>query len=492
MSNTEYYLSPTQLMLNSTTFSYNETCVSRKTTSFLVFTIIPTVPLFVNVVLLVSVALDSGRLLRQSRVYAHVSSTLLANVIFSALGLVQILSLYFNFEGYYDSPIPGYQAAVKEELATWWAFRKAFLYGLYIVMCGNIGLLIEAIRSSTCTALRNAAGAIRFRSPNTGKRWQNMSFVSSRQWSGRTHDTAVPSSRVAKRRRSYISISLLWILSFGYVLATAVGWSCVGHCTCLSSCFPEGQIQDPPVRGCSRAFPPMANSWLAVTIGIWAFCLMGVFILIRRSILLLNKAIRKHHPEESDDVFLENEPAESENKITKSPHSVDQELSEIKSERKEKVDSNDKNRTKIYYARKISGNEVDKSGKKTRVSTTSFFGSISDHRSLLSRRKPFRSNHISNALNKQSSLKYVIWLTALYAFCTTPPMAYLAADMSFPHMTMNMVVMNVCLVFPYIYCFICPIVLGKCLPGVKASLVRLVFKLCSYSKTDRTSISSIG
>lgn len=89
-------------------------------------------------------------------------------------------------------------------------------------------------------------------------------------------------SRVARRRRSYFAISLLWILSIIYVIIPTIGWSCADICSCLSSCFPEEDITDPPVAGCSRAFPPLSNSWIAVTIGMWAVGLTAVLIHLKR------------------------------------------------------------------------------------------------------------------------------------------------------------------------------------------------------------------
>lgn len=71
-------------------FYRNISCVSRKKTSFLIFSLLPSLSIAINLFVLLAVLLDSRRLLRQSRVYAHVSSTLVANVAFSVFALVQV------------------------------------------------------------------------------------------------------------------------------------------------------------------------------------------------------------------------------------------------------------------------------------------------------------------------------------------------------------------------------------------------------------------
>ena len=94
------------------------------------------------------------------------------------------------------------------------------------------------------------------------------------------------------------------------------------------------------------------------------------------------------------------------------------------------------------------------------------------------------SNHTWRFVKPTAQFKHVVSLTAAYAFCTAPPMLYLVADMALPKMEMNMVLMNVCLLFPFIYCVICPILLIKCLPGVQKSVRQLLLSVCKCSSKE--------
>ena len=80
------------------------------------------------------------------------------------------------------------------------------------------------------------------------------------------------------------------------------------------------------------------------------------------------------------------------------------------------------------------------------------------------------------------SLRYVILLTFFFILCTTPTMVLLSVDILIPKINFNMVVMNSCLLCPFVYCYLCPFILIKCLPGVKASLSALFLSVYSTSK----------
>ena len=71
-------------------------CASRHKTSFLVFGLFPGVAVLINLVVLAAVLRKARKLVRQSHVYAHVSSTLVGNLLFSVLSLFQVRKLYCN------------------------------------------------------------------------------------------------------------------------------------------------------------------------------------------------------------------------------------------------------------------------------------------------------------------------------------------------------------------------------------------------------------
>lgn len=443
---------------NTTASTDGGFCVSRKQPSFIAFTAIPSIPIVINVGVLIAITMNNRNLRRQSRVYAHVSSTILANVIFSFLALMQIVSLYFNLEGYaIDS---AHKGKVREELVKLWAFRKSFLYGMYIIMCGNIGFLVEVIRSRINISLRSAAGAVRI---NDKKPY-------SRSYRSSVRDTAVPSSRVARRRRSYLAICSLWILSLIYVITPIMGWSCADVCSCLSSCFPEDEITHPPVSGCSRAFPPLSNSWIAVTIGMWAVGLTAVLIHLKRSISSLRKAYLEHIPRKAsvstNTPLCENLPSQpdSPNIELNTAPLVSQASSEEKksAQQDEKCDNSD---------------DLKADKKTSRWSIKNF---------LSRSRSSQKRFHERSFIRPQEQFKHVILLTVTFALCTAPPMMYLVADMALPRMEMNMMLMNVCLLFPFIYCVISPVLLIRCLPGLQKSMRKLVLSICRCSSSPKS------
>lgn len=97
-------------------------------------------------------------------------------------------------------------------------------------------------------------------------------------------------------------------------------------------------------------------------------------------------------------------------------------------------------------------------------------------------------------LRPEEQFRHVVLLTVTYGLCTAPPMIFLAADMSLPQMQMNMLLMNVCLLFPFIYCVISPILLIRCLPGLQKSIRKLLINTCKCSSgrqsRRQTSIAS--
>lgn len=143
------------------------------------------------------------------------------------------------------------------------------------------------------------------------------------------------------------------------------------------------------------------------------------------------------------------------------------------------------------YGKKNSSSDFKPNNKRSRsdrgssLSWSNIF--TSEGRALLRRKSRPVAKSLVHLLEMSSSLKYVIWLTVLFGICTTPAMIYLSADMIFTELKLNMIVLNVCLLFPFAYCFICPILLAKCLPGVKSSLVHLLLRMCNHTTIERGS-----
>ena len=66
-------------------------CSNRPTASFLAISIVPGLAVLMNLFVLAAVLRKSRKLMRESHIYAHVSSTLIGNVFFSVLALLQVI-----------------------------------------------------------------------------------------------------------------------------------------------------------------------------------------------------------------------------------------------------------------------------------------------------------------------------------------------------------------------------------------------------------------
>lgn len=90
--------------------------------------------------------------------------------------------------------------------------------------------------------------------------------------------------------------------------------------------------------------------------------------------------------------------------------------------------------------------------------------------------------HLRNTKATTFSLRYVIYLTFSFVLCTSPTMILLTIDMLNQTLSLNMFVLNACLMCPFLYCYFCPFILVKCLPGVRKSLSALFLSVYSTSR----------
>ena len=70
----------------------------------------------------------------------------------------------------------------------------------------------------------------------------------------------------SKRRRAAFLVAFVWFLPAVLTLAAVVTWNCAGECTCPPGS--EGELC-PRDFGCSRIWPPMTNSFIAVNVALW-------------------------------------------------------------------------------------------------------------------------------------------------------------------------------------------------------------------------------
>lgn len=122
-------------------------CVSRQKPAFLVFCLLPSVAILINVVVLVAVLRKTRKLVRQSHVYAHVSSTLIANVLLSVLGLVEVSASRVFTVACRKVSSPAFLSFDSNRLARWWLLETD------IVLPNHIAHVIsDHIKKQFCEA----------------------------------------------------------------------------------------------------------------------------------------------------------------------------------------------------------------------------------------------------------------------------------------------------------------------------------------------------
>ena len=95
-SSYDYRYGPNESSGEGNTFTIAESnaslnCSNRPTASFLAISIVPGLAVLMNLFVLAAVLRRSTKLMRESHIYAHVSSTLIGNVLFSVLALLQVI-----------------------------------------------------------------------------------------------------------------------------------------------------------------------------------------------------------------------------------------------------------------------------------------------------------------------------------------------------------------------------------------------------------------
>jgi len=58
--------------------------------------------------------------------------------------------LYFHFGGLHHDPNPGKRSLVQEGGRWVWALRKSILCAVYVIMCGNIGMICLSTNVIAC------------------------------------------------------------------------------------------------------------------------------------------------------------------------------------------------------------------------------------------------------------------------------------------------------------------------------------------------------
>jgi len=397
-------------------------CSGRHDIKFVFFSLLPVFTVVMNALVLAAVLRSYKRLVRRNHVYVHVISSLVANLVFGVLALIQILCLYYNVGAEAVDP-PQNLLGIKKPYITvnhvnksvkfLWTLYKGLLCAMFLVMSGNIGLLINSIRDSTITQLRLASG-YRRRSTNKQKNGKCTPSYSRKAWS---------------------IVAVLWLVPAIYVATSLDTYNCSHQCTCLSECYPKSMAKNETDPSCSRVFPPMKNMWLLFTVVTWSFGSFFIFYYLKRStIIILNiqrqlrgggelkKASCSQHSRSSGITMATTDACSCDGMSSKS----------------EKRRHSSMTMTKFV----------------TRFKK----GKIVTHH-----------------------LKYVLYLSVAFVVCTAPAMILFLLDIINPGAMLKMIAINLCLCLPFVYCLLCPLILVQCLPGVKSSMSELCFRIYSHT-----------
>nr|XP_039253181.1 uncharacterized protein LOC120330338 [Styela clava] len=409
----------TTIEIETTEVLGNSTCISRKDSHVLILSFIPITALLFNILVLVAVILYRSKL-KQNNVYIYVFSVLMSNILFTTLSSYQLINHYHQFEG---NPTKE-NSAVRQ----WWLFRKALTVATYLIMIGNIGALIYAIRAGNYVIAKAA---------------------SLRSWS--PGETKIPSAQ-AQRRKAYSLVAVAWTLPTTMSLLTLAGWNCSDTCECLSGCYSLENMETTPQRSCSRVFTPLSNSYMLVTVVVWTLEMSALFFMIFKT--FRHSEIFSTNCMESDD----------------------------------KYDRDGLDRTDTFKVVKEDDKVMDKkqacesSTIDKRISCTDDKRSsiINDKNTVKGRRLERRKRRRARWLRTAS--KQLTYLTLLFFACTLPAMVCLLIDSVRQEYTKQSI-SSVLLSLPILYSIICPVILAKDLAGLKKAIIALIIKLFPSTKT---------
>nr|XP_026690260.1 sphingosine 1-phosphate receptor 4 [Ciona intestinalis] len=232
-------LSGNSINVSTLPFAENESCVPLKEPFIHAVSAVPALVVIENLVILLALVLYRSRL-KHSNVYRYVASTLVANLVTSALGFYHFINYYYGIE----SAHPNH----------WWAFRKGMTLALSLVLCGNIGLMIYGIEDSTYIVGRVSM---------------------------QTSEQSTRLDPKFRRRKANALICVVWALPTIYGLLAMTDWNCTNLCSCTLS-YKSGKYLC-PVGRCSHIYTPMSKSYLLVVVILWALECIGLLFLLCRS-----------------------------------------------------------------------------------------------------------------------------------------------------------------------------------------------------------------
>jgi len=400
-------------------------CTRRSGQGVIVLIILPLLALMVNSIMILASYFHRSKLKRKN-IYLYLYSTLIANVIFSLLACYQLLNHHFLFE---KNPAKDSNVAIK----TWWLFRKALTNSLFLIMIGNIGILVKAIHDGSVLVARTTATS--------------------------THQVA--NKRAAEKlknqsKKTAFYLASIWIIPLILPFATLAGWSCMEVCECLSGCYTLEDMQLPG-RVCSRIWTPMTVSFNKVVVAFWFLEFVVLFGLIIRT---YRSSLFDSSPK-PEDMVIEHNYQRSNMAATPTQLTVP-------------TQENLSTSSLAYETSNVSGAKGPKKQEKQK-------------KTLKRKRRQLKW--------LRQAAKQLFLLTIAFFVCTLPLIIAILVDFSVDK-HMNVTVSAILLSLPILYTIICPFLLMKHLGGLKIALRNLFIKMTTMTtykkKKARTSEVKAG
>jgi len=417
----DYVITKDDVMFNDVTGK----CIARnERNGIVVLVILPILALLVNSVMILASYFHRSKLKRKN-IYLYLYSTLIANVIFSILAIYQILNHHFQFE---KNPATDENSSVK----TWWTFRKACTHAVFLIMIGNIGILVSAIHDGSVLVARTTATS--------------------------THQ--VDNKRAAERlknqsKKTVFLLASIWIIPTILPFAAIAGWSCKDECECLTRCYTLDKLHS-ATRVCSRIWVPMTAAYMKVVVAFWFLEFVVLFGLIIRT---YRSSLFDNTPKPEDMVIEHSYHNEQQNNTTPNHLTVPTQDHSMTS-------------SLAYETADVTSgtNRVNRKKEKQK-------------KNLKRKRRQLKW--------LRQAAKQLFLLTIAFFICTVPLVIGILIDFSMDK-PMETIVSSVLLALPLIYTIVCPFLLMKHLGGLKIALRNLFIKMTTFKTHRKKKRISVG
>lgn len=396
---------------------------------------IPILSILINGIVLLAAGLQRKTLRRHNYVFSSVCSTLVSNMLYTVLAVWTAIANYLQIM---EDGVNDQDNDVKDFSKKMWVARNAMILSLLLAMCGNIGSLVFVLMDSTYFVGRTVShGQI-----------VKAAFIYRDELSGRRR------IHLTKRAKARLLIVISWIAPMTLVTGSASSdWNC------RNLCCPPGYYNFdscPVEQSCSRLWPPLTQSFLAIVLGVWMVEVMLMIWLLTHTTLRFRKLAGERRKASRTETET-NSGAKSDPPPSKS-------LSPVES-----------SAPKPLHLTLPAVGEPETINRLGGDRETPIHSQTSNTPGTITRRKRARSIRFIQKFN--SKMKAMISLTALFFIFTLPLVLGILADLG---SGAPMPGKNVFIVFAdlsaFLYTTLCPIILLKFMPRLKMSV-----SLCLYN-----------